>query len=196
MGMLYFEGAGSFGTGGEVGNCRIRTAFTANDGKRYYVEIMGFENDARHRKAYPELSESEYLGIVSSCFEITGDHEDCNNHRNGFEGELIDYTEEGIRDAINERLGCSFQVVEVADRFSSYRAFGNGWDTFNNGDEYSPDYELIAEAHLVHGFWIKQQKSAGEKFPCVSVWWDTEHERLLHISNFGKRGLPSYQIQY
>ena len=39
--ILYFEGAGCI-SAGEVANCRIRTAFTNNDGKKIYIEFTSY----------------------------------------------------------------------------------------------------------------------------------------------------------
>lgn len=43
--ILYFEGAGMPETerSGDVGNCRIRTAFSRPDGNRVYLEVSAWQ---------------------------------------------------------------------------------------------------------------------------------------------------------
>ena len=56
---LYFEGAGCVPRG-DLENCRIRTAFHLDNGKRVYLEISGFEADSRYKGKY------KFIGYGSS----------------------------------------------------------------------------------------------------------------------------------
>ena len=48
---LFFEGAGCVPCG-EVANCRIRTAFTNNDGKKVYIEFISYTVTKNDHKKY------------------------------------------------------------------------------------------------------------------------------------------------
>lgn len=108
---LYFEGAGCEGTQrNDVENCRIRTAFTNNDGKKIYLELMS--------GAIPE----GHL-YVDFCHYITLDKDDCNESRiKEVERQLngLSYTKVDILKLVNEKLNCSFDEIVILPWLSGY----------------------------------------------------------------------------
>lgn len=198
MKTLYFEGAGCWGTSATVGNCRIRTAFTADDGREWYLEIVGFEPSKEQEKAFPELKAHAEVARVEHCFEIEGGPDDCNENRHPCERSAwMPYTLDAIREFVNRELGCSFDAVAVAPRFSRYRAHKKGaMRGYNLANGYEPDAELIARAEAIYEEQRENQKAAGEEWPCVAVWWDEDEERTLHVRGGGKKGGKSFDVRF
>lgn len=124
--LLYFEGAGMSGTGGEVGNCRIRTAFKNDNGSKVYLEMLGFNNSSKKMQF-----ENRIAGRVDHCFWILEDGEQmtADIERNiSFE-----YTKESILNVINEKLDCSFDEVVILEKL--YRVHGNS-EKYNLMEEF------------------------------------------------------------
>lgn len=195
--VLYFEGAGMFGTGGPVGNCRIRSAFTADDGRRWYLEIETVGKSKEWLKLHPDFECVPYVGYAAYCHELTGDPEDCNKRRHPIERSLyFPYTLASIRNVVNSELGCSFDEVRVAPEFSRYRVHGERHGEYNLADGYEPDMALVAEAERIHGEQVERQRAAGVEHPCASVRWDGDEERLLHVRNYRKGGLEDFDMRF
>ena len=77
MKTLYFEGAGIFEADSSkdtIGNCRIRTAFTNNEGQQIYLEMSA----AARYKGNQLLGYKLYINF---CYYITGKKDDCNNSK-------------------------------------------------------------------------------------------------------------------
>lgn len=150
--VLYFEGAGC-APAGEVTNCRIRTAFTNDDGKKIYIELLSYtvtNIDHKKWKRYSEYEVGTVLGFCDYCFYITDDPsvDDCNMSRLPCErnGKLI-YTYEGITDFINKNCNASFDEIAVLDDLAGYRVFNNNGkqrtpEAYNYGDTFTYDAEL------------------------------------------------------
>ena len=67
--VLYFEGAGWSGADiskRTIGNCRIRTAFINNEGRKIYLEITGYEKSTNDKKINrnPEYQIGDAIGFV------------------------------------------------------------------------------------------------------------------------------------
>lgn len=182
--VLYFEGAGLDGTGGEVGNCRIRTALTNDEGTRYYVELYGGSGYGKEwHRWHPGFEGFEYIGFVESCHEITGDPEDGNKRRHPSAHErCFAFTVSSILRFVNEQLGCSFDRVEIAPWLSGYRAIGEAHGTYNFGDEFVLDLRTTLRAQEIEKREMQRQRDAEEKHPCVRVWRDKSDPNLLHVS--------------
>lgn len=150
--VLYFEGAGC-AEAGEVANCRIRTAFTNDYGKKIYIELTSYtveKIDHKKWKRYFEYKVGTVLGFCDYCHYITDDPsvDDCNKSRLPCErnGEFI-YTYEGIRNFINANCNGSFDEIVVLDNLAGYRVFNdngkkNTLEMYNYGDTFAYDAEL------------------------------------------------------
>ena len=155
--ILYFEGAGWSGANGEYNglNCRIRTAFTNNQGKKIYLEILGAKKHKHSPKEYPDI-----YGHIDFCHYITDDPniDDCNNspvkykkervERNGI---VFEYTLEKILLFINKYCHCKFDEVVILPDYAGYQVFGDftketygTYKMYNYGDQFIYDEELTA----------------------------------------------------
>lgn len=205
--ILWFEGAGMDGTAQPVGNCRIRTVFRNDAGTMYYLELNGLRWDAGQRKFLEDAEEYKdeaCIGWVDFCHEITDDPniEDCSVHRHAIEREIhFHWTFEGILDLINDRLGCSFDEIRIAPKFSGYtpftgrrRGYGIGAD-YNRGDQFVPDMEAVAKMRALYERERARQVAEGERYPCVSVLRDGEDPEIVHVLHFNKRHLPNFDVR-
>lgn len=132
---LVFEGAGC-APRGDLENCRIRTAFTNDEGKRIYLEITGSETT----KYTPErLREYENVAHVWHCFYITDEtpNDDCNVHRiiephgkKSLELANFEYSRAGILAFVNANLHCSFESIAIVNG-NGYRVFSDTPDKYN-----------------------------------------------------------------
>ena len=149
---LFFEGAGCVPCG-EVTNCRIRTAFTNNDGKKVYIELISYtvtKNDHKKYKRYLSYNIGENLGFCDFCHYITDDPsiDDCNASRLKCERSgAFPYTYEGILNFVNENCNASFNEIVVLDNLAGYRVFNdsgkyNTSERYNFGDTFVYDEEL------------------------------------------------------
>lgn len=150
---LYFEGAGCVPCN-DVENCRIRTAFTNNEGKKIYIEFLrGYKHT---RKANGKVvSEPDYLSC-DSCHYITDDPEidDCNESRlkceRNQEIEKVKYTKENILAFVNKYCNADFDEIVVLDNLAGYRVFAdienpkkrNTFAMYNFSDVFNYDAEL------------------------------------------------------
>lgn len=179
---LYFEGAGwskadiSIAT---IGNCRIRTAFHTDDGKRIYLEISACE---RGKNSSP-LCAWEYTGFVNSCFYITEDkpNDDENNHQIHFNdsARAIEYTEQSILDFVN-KLGASFEAIKVVPDLGGYNVFGD-YDTYNYGDLFNFDEALTERREKAREYYYRLERNEGKKYPNFSMWVDKDDNTKLHL---------------
>ena len=205
--ILWFEGAGMDGTAQPVGNCRIRTAFCNDAGTMYYLELNGLRWDAGQRKFLEDAEEYKdeaCIGWVDFCHEITDDPdiEDCSVRRHAIEREVhFHWTFEGILDLVNDRLGCSFDEIRIAPKFSGYtpftgrrRGYGIGAD-YNRGDQFVPDMEAVAKMRALYDRERARQVAEGERYPCVSVLRDDEDPEIVHVLHFNKQHLPNFDVR-
>lgn len=190
---LYFEGAGMWlDDCNDVGNPRIRSAFTADDGNRYYMELHGNYYSQEWRKANPELCFGDRIAWVDSCHLITNTTDDDENYnRHDIERILLfPYTLDGIREAINKHLNCSFERVEVLPDLSGYRVFVPHWqskqlniDKYCYGDEFVYDRKSTKIAERIKAEEEQRQRDMGEKYPCLNAYRDNDDFFLLHIDH-------------
>ena len=149
---LFFEGAGCVPRG-EVANCRIRTAFTNNDGKKVYIEFTSYtvtKEDHKKYRRYLSYNIGENLGFCDFCHYITDDPkiDDCNESRLKCErnGHFL-YTYEDILNFVNENCNASFEKIVVLDNLAGYRVHNdsgkyNTSERYNFGDIFVYDEEL------------------------------------------------------
>ena len=149
---LFFEGAGCVPRG-EVANCRIRTAFTNNDGKKVYIEFISCtvtKEDHKKYRRYLSYNIGENLGFCDYCHYITDDPkiDDCNESRLKCERSgTFPYTYEGILNFVNENCNASFDEIVVLDNLAGYRVHNdsgrhNTSERYNFGDVFVYDEEL------------------------------------------------------
>lgn len=149
--ILYFEGAGCV-PAGEVAICRIRTAFTNDDGKKIYIELTSYtveKTDHKKWKRYSEYEVGAVLGFCDYCYYITDDPsvDDCNESCLLCENKKLIYTYEGIKNFINENCNVSFDEIVVLDDLAGYKVFNdngkhNTLDGYNFGDTFIYNEEL------------------------------------------------------
>lgn len=159
--VLYFEGAGwedADISKATIGNCRIRTAFINNKGKKIYLEISAVP-------IYKGKIIEGYRMHIDHVFYITDDKDDCNNNRISFDWKNIrdnyNYSKEDITKWINKHLDCSFDTIEVLPQYEGYRVHGD------NGT-----YNLI-DNHNINLQRAKARKEAYNKI-------DKEYRKLLN----------------
>lgn len=181
--VLYFEGAGCVPRG-EVSNCRIRTAFTLDNGAAMYLELIGMDVTKNHASY---LQKFENAAFVDFCHYITGGPDDCNESRHPAERNThFEYCYSEILRFVNS-LGASFTKVEVLPDLAGYRVHKDGGG-YNYGDAFRPNWDAIREREAIHAAIYNRDKAAGIKYPCFSLWVDHENESILHYRNFRTTG--------
>lgn len=193
--VLYFDGAGFEDADisrATVGNCRIRSAFSLDDGRRVYLELIATQRSEKEKRSAVKW---EYTGFVDSCHFITDDEEndDCNRHP--FPRESLpasfEYSFNGILELVNS-LGASFDRIEVLNTLGGYRVFsdcsGSGVNAYNYGDEFKSNADLIAHREQIRDYIQAQELKRGEKSPCFSLWVDSEEPAALHFLNYRRDG--------
>ncbi|MBU5406483.1 hypothetical protein KQI08_11295 [Paraeggerthella hongkongensis] len=182
--VLCFEGAGAVPRG-EVENCRIRTAFSNDEGKRFYLEILGFERNGHRWCEANSPRDWAHVGYIDFAYEITdGDDDDCNCHSCDCERNCcIEYTYKGILDFVNDEFGCSFDIIHVAGSLDGYHVFPEhrGYKAYNFGDEFEYSDEIVCRALSIRRH-IEQKDDSK-----ASTWND---DGILHARYYSgdKRG--------
>jgi hypothetical protein len=132
MRTLFFESAGCVPRG-EVENCRVRTAFINDEGKKVYAELTGVDRT------------NEASGYCDFLHYITDDPtiDDCNDSviKDG-NGQYVEkstnflYTKKGILEFVNKWAKASFTNIQVLPRLAGYRALNGGRGGYNLMDEF------------------------------------------------------------
>lgn len=189
MKALYFEGAGCFDhyihethhvSYGDLGNCRIRTAFKVGD-KAYYIEVLGTQRDKYNAKSV--LYQWPVTGFFDMFAPIdleTGEIDYVNSFNKAvrnpdskkkYTPRSFEYCKKELLRLVNDMTGAKFDSVEVADEYSGFRVFGdrvNHVQQYNFGDEFIPnhDYERM-HRDAYNAIYEKTKNAHKEKFPCV-----------------------------
>lgn len=129
--VLFFEGAGCVPRG-DVENCRIRTAFANDEGKRFYLELWGVEVTKKSPERYKGFANA---GVVDYCYELAEDGEKV---LADIERRTFEYSKQGILQFVNETLHCSFDEIKVTDSFDGYRVHKDGGCNFMEDFIYNP----------------------------------------------------------
>ena len=143
----------------DVENCRIRTAFTNNEGEKVYIEfisgykrtVIEYGKNGRKLKNPKTISESGYLSC-DHCHYITDDPgiDDCNVsvlecERNS-SIEKVKYTKENILNFVNIYCNADFDEIVILDNLAGFRVFSDGkhntFSAYNYGDEFNYNKEL------------------------------------------------------
>lgn len=193
MKTLYFEGAGwEEAHRGEIPNCRIRTAFTNNDGKKIYLEILGYEKSVEDEKKYKRYSQykiGDAIGFIDYCHYITENPEidDCNKSRLPCERKAdIVFSYQGILNFVNAECNCTFEKIAIANDLSGYRVFQEKYteikfDRYNYGDEFNYNADLIKLRKEIHEHFYNIEKTEGKQYSNFSLWVDENDIHLLHL---------------
>ncbi len=188
MKTLYFEGAGwaeaDSSKATDVGNCRIRTAFTNNENKKIYIELGCGYVYGKNKKEV-----SFYSLYCDCCFYITEDPEidDCNKSRLKYEySRSIEYTKENILKFVNKICKCSFENIVVLPDLSGYRVHSdsgkyNTPERYNFMESYTHEPQLIELREEIQKHFYELEKSEGKKYPNFSLWVDENDKNLLHL---------------
>ena len=191
MKVLYFEGAGSFDTNyilkghnirfGDVGNCRIRTAFHVGK-QAYYIEIISNERNKYNKNSglynWPVTG---FVDMFAPIDEETGEID----YKNSFNKppfvpvkagvkrtpRSFEYSKERILKIVNDMTGADFDAIEVADKYSGSRVFAdrvNRISQYHFGDEFVPNHEYEVLHKMAYEAILEKRKAvSGERFPCV-----------------------------
>lgn len=201
---LYFEGAGWSNADiskATIGNCRIRTAFSLDNGQCVYLEICASKigkDDWRlkNRSTNKEANKFQamliecapYAGFIDACYYITGEipNNDCNKHSIiSKNSKVIPYTLDGILKFVNG-LGASFDKIEVVPDLGGYRVFPEnnsckGINGYNYGDEFIYSVERTKRAEEIHKYFYELEQAEKKQYPNFSLWVDEKKPELLHL---------------
>ena len=166
MKTLYFEGAGWFDADSSkatnVGNCRIRTAFTNDEGKQIYLEMTSANEYGG--KGKPIVNHNVVFRrwlYISHLFYITGGNDDENLSSIPFDWrqvKTIDYTKENIVSWVNEHLNCSFDAMEVLEDMEGYRVFADH-DEYNFMEDHTVNPERTAARQAAYNMIDQEYKT-------------------------------------
>ena len=166
--VLYFEGAGCVPCG-NVENCRIRTAFINDEGKKIYLELTGFEINKHMAKKYPHIVNAAY---VDHCHYITDEkpNDDSNKHRLPIERNAVfEYDKEEILNFINRELDCDFAAMIVTDMFDGYHVHADHRG-YNLMDDFVYRPERAARARKAsEKIDMQVRQKLGEKYSKISL---------------------------
>lgn len=159
--ILYFEGAGC-AKRGNVENCRIRTAFMNDKGKRFYLELSGMEVTPKSPERFQQFYNA---GFVDYCYEIGPNGE---KFRHDITSKHFEYSKEGILEFVNKRLDCNFDEIKITDMFFGYHVHRT--TTYNFMEDFNFE-EVKAEACRVAYNAIDMQirERLGEKYSKISL---------------------------
>ena len=192
MTILYFEGAGSFDYHfkgqdvhfGDVGNCRIRTAFHVED-KAYYLEIISCErNKYNIKSSLYNWPVTGFVDIFAPIDEKTGeiDYGNCFNKPPIIPANAgvkrtprsFEYSKERILKIVNDMTSADFDAIEVADEYSGFRVFAdrvNRISQYHFGDEFIPNHKYEVLHKMAYEAILKKKKTVfGERFNYVTFY--------------------------
>lgn len=172
--ILFFEGAGCV-PAGDIDNCRIRTAFINNDGKKIYIEMM---NGCRYEdKKGKTVKSSDNALYIDYCHYVTGDPEDCNINRLDIErnqhiSKNFDYCKKDILEIINKNCNCDFTDLQVLSEFENYRVHA-GNHQYNLMDNHILNPERTQKRQAAYDD-MYQKGLKLRKYPCICTTNITE----------------------
>lgn len=160
--VLFFEGAGC-AERGDLENCRIRTAFTNDEGKRFYLELTGVEVTKHTPKNWRHFKN---ICFVDYCYELGKDGEKI---RFDIEKYKFEYDKKSILNFVNSVMGCSFTEIVITDVFYGYRVHkhGGGYNLMEDHDWNVEKAHAVRKAYFEIDMKIRQQ--LGEKWSKISL---------------------------
>lgn len=184
--ILYFEGAGMPETerSGDVGNCRIRTAFSLPDGKRVYLEVSAWQPSQLQADYYNErrgsgrmMKAGNLYADIESAFFIANDgiiDKDDHPHIKSVDL-LFDWSLDGILKIVRSVGGDFDEVVCLPDlagysvHATTIQLFTEG-RRYNYGDEFKYNPEQTARRIAKYRELYEEENRSGEKFPKLSSY--------------------------
>lgn len=160
--VLWFEGAG-WAERGDVENCRIRTAFTNDEGQRFYLELSGMEVTYKSPERFKKYRNA---GFVDYCYQLGKDDEKI---RFDIESKEYEYSMEGILDFVNHHLNCSFDAIRVADVFYGYFVHKDGGGYNFMEDHTFDEAHAGAARRAFHKIDMEIRQKMGEKYSKISL---------------------------
>lgn len=160
--VLFFEGAGC-AERGDLENCRIRTAFTNDEGRRFYLELSGVEVTKNTPKNWRHFRN---ICFVDYCYELGKDGEKI---RFDIEKYKFEYDRESILHFVNSVMGCSFTDIRIADRFYDYMTHKNGGGYNLMEDHDFDDVKADKARKAFHDIDMKIRQQLGEKWSKISL---------------------------
>lgn len=185
--VLFFEGAGCVERG-DVENCRIRTAFTNDEGRGIYLELIGFDvtrTSPDKHKVYKVAGFADFCHYTvqkpvrrlhSKTKKVYYDYE-YENVKKIQRGMNFEYSKKGILDFVNENLNCSFTEIKVLDSFDGYRVHkdGGGYN-FIEDFEYKPEIAAARRAKY-NEIDMQIREQLCEKYSKISLY-DMDDESI------------------
>lgn len=179
MKTLYFEGAGCVPRG-DVENCRIRTAFTLDNGNKIYLEVSGIETTKHTPLYYRNFTNCAF---IDHCHYIKGCDDENNNTHPSERKTNFEYNKENLLKFVNS-LGASFDEVVILPNLAGYRVHKDGGG-YNFADEFYYDVPRTQQAEKIKQYYYDKEKERGVKFPCFSIWFEKD---VLKVRFFDGRG--------
>lgn len=162
--VLFFEGAGCVERG-EVENCRIRTAFTNDEGKQVYLELWGVEVNERTPARYKQYKN---VGLVDYCIYSENGSEE-KHYDFDVESRSFEYSKSGILNFVNVFLDCNFTDIKILDEFDCYRVHkGNGEYNFIEDYTYNEKRSQAARKAF-YDIDMEIRKKMGEKYSQIQL---------------------------
>ena len=162
--VLFFEGAGCVERG-DVENCRIRTAFTTNDGKQVYLELWGVEVNDRTPAKYKQYKN---VGLVDYCIYSENGSEE-KHYDFDIETRSFEYSKQGILNFVNLFLDCNFTDIKILDEFDCYFVHkGNGG--YNFIEDYTHNENRSQSARKAfYNLDMEIRKKMGEEYSQIRL---------------------------
>jgi hypothetical protein len=179
MKTLYFEGAGCVPRG-DLENCRIRTAFTLDDGKQVYLEITASEVVSKQHPMYTRFKNAAF---IDHCHYINSVGKDGGTIHEVERSVNFEYTRENLLAFVNS-LGASFDRVVILPDLAGFRVHKDKGG-YNFGDEFQHDERRTEQAEKIKQWFYDREKERGVQYPCFSIWFDGD---LLRVRFFDGRG--------
>lgn len=198
---LYFEGAGCVPSN-DVENCRIRTAFTNEEGKRIYIELIsGCKTTVREyslrgnkKLKNPVVTREDGYLWCDFCHYITDDEsiDDCNDSRLSCERNMEDrvkYTKANILEFVNTNCNADFNEIVVLDNLAGFRVHADGKrDTFaayNYGDQFDYNEELTKKRRAkVEEMKVEFKELFNQEYDNTSYWVDENGNLTVRINTY------------
>ncbi len=177
--ILYFEGAGmgfysdEDRENSDVGNHRIRTAFTNNEGKKIYLEMGKSPMYNQKRKIV-----THYALWIDSIHYID-EHESRIKHDWQTLKTLYRYTKADITKVVNLLCNTDYSTIQVLPDLAGYRVHGD--QGYNLIDDFDFNEPLTQKRLKIKQYFEDLEKSEGKKYPNFSIWADGKDPDKLHL---------------
>jgi hypothetical protein len=181
---ITFEGAGCADADSskatDMTNCRVRTTFINDEGKKIYLELTGTIPSKYSPKSVQAF---KFYGHVSHVFLTVDQKSNCShdyfNYKKILEG--FEYTKADVLKFLKKHCNASFESV-VVDNDSSYSGFSH---TGLESDDFHND-KPRQEPHL--GFNTEQTA-------CLAIYIENSKQHSLEIQKFVDAGIDKENLK-